>query len=85
MMNIENILDEQFVLVSISDGTTAQQMMMELVGIYPVLAEVGWILTASDVYFNVADGIKYGFSLNTLRHHLGERASVSMYQPGMDG
>ena len=83
-MNIENIMTEQFVAIGICDGTTPQRMMTELISVYPVLESVGWILDGRNALFNVADDIKYGFSLNALRDHLGERASVELYQPGMD-
>ena len=84
MMNINNIFDEQFVCIGITDGTTPQQMMLELIGMYPVLESVGWILDGHTALFNVADDIKYGFSLNSLRDRLGSRASVELYAPGMD-
>ena len=72
-MEINGFLNQDFINVTILDGSNATEMHNKIVAAFPVLLNVATILDHSEIYYlmELDYGESFGFSLNELREYIG--------------
>lgn len=70
--------NKQFISIVIKDYTSTKRLFNYLCGLYSSLALCDYKMDKNEIIFNIADNVKYGFSLKELKQTINRITNATV-------